>query len=183
VAALLAARGARIVDSDHLAREVVAPGTGGLAEVAAHFGPEVLRDDGSLDRERLGAIIFGDDAERHALEAITHPRIRKLTAKRVAAALAEEPPLVVVDIPLLFEVGHERDLPGVLLVYAGPETQLRRLMARDGLDERAAQQRLDAQMPIEAKRDRATWVIDNSGDRGATEQQVDSWWRQVVGSG
>lgn len=179
VAAMLAQRGARVVDADLLAREVVAPGTEGLAEVVARFGREVLGGDGGLDRDRLGAIVFADPEQRRALEAITHPRIRVLTAERIAQALADDVPLVVVDIPLYFETARDGMMP-VLLVYADEPTQLRRLMERSGLDEVAARRRIEAQLPIDEKRSRATWVIDNSGDIAATERAVAAWWDEHV---
>ena len=180
VAALLASRGAVIVDADRIAREVVEPGTEGLAAVVERFGPEVLRPDGTLDRERVGAIVFGDAAARADLEAILHPRIRLLMAERIGAGLASGAPLVVADIPLLYESGRAGDFPEVLLVYADEAAQLRRLMERDGLSEDAARQRLAAQLPIDGKRSRATWVIDNTGTRDETEAAVDRWWRDNV---
>lgn len=182
VAALLAARGAVVVDADAVAREVVAPGTTGLAEVVDAFGPEVVRADGSLDRERLGAIVFADTQQRRRLEAITHPRIREVMAGRIAESLALAPPLVVVDIPLLYESGRDAEFPEVLVVVTDPLTQEHRLRERDGLDEADARQRLSAQLPIEEKRRRATWVIDNSGSREETERQVAAFWESVVGA-
>jgi len=182
VAAMLAQRGAAVVDADRLAREVVSPGSDGLAEVVAEFGPAVLDGRGELDRGALAAIVFADERRRRRLEAITHPRIRALLAQRIAQALAEQPPLVVADVPLLFESGLERDVDGVLLVYAPADVQVARLQARDRLDARAAGRRLRAQMPIEEKRRRATWVIDNAGTVEATAAAVDAWWHAVAGA-
>jgi len=181
VSGLLAARGAVIVDADLLAREVIAEGTEGLDEVMAQFGDGVLGADGRLDRERLGAIVFADAGKRRTLEAITHPRIRALTATRVATALESDSPLVVVDIPLLFETGREADFPSVLLVYANRESQLRRLRLRDRLDEGEARRRMAAQLPIDDKCARATWIIDNSGTPEATAAEVACWWASNVG--
>jgi dephospho-CoA kinase len=140
----------------------------------------VIRPDGSLDRARLGDIVFADPDARDDLERITHPRITELTGKRIAAAIAGSAPLVAVDIPLLFENAREAMFEGVLLVYAPRAVQIQRLRERNGLDEAAAQQRLAAQLPIDEKRDRATWVIDNSGDLDATSQAVDEWWETAV---
>jgi dephospho-CoA kinase len=182
VAGLLGARGAVIVDADRIAREVVEPGTPGQAAVTAAFGAAVLRGDGSIDRERLGAIVFGDAEQRRRLEAITHPLIRDVMASRIAEAMAQDPPLIAVDIPLLFESGRDADFPEVLLVATDAATQLRRLRERDDLDETAARQRLAAQLPIETKRGRATWVIDNSGTLDDTARQVAAFWDSTVGS-
>ena len=183
VAGMLARRGAVVVDADLVAREVVERGTPGLAQVIEHFGEEVRGPDGALDRERLGAIVFADAERRRELEAITHPLIRARMAQRLNEALAGAPPLVVVDVPLLFEGRRENEYAGVLLAYADPATQLRRLRDRDHLTEAAAQQRLTAQLPIDAKRALATWVVDNSGDIQATEAAVSSWWQTQVGPG
>jgi dephospho-CoA kinase len=180
VDAMLAARGAVVIDADELAREVVRPGEPALAEVAGRFGQDMLQADGTLDRARLGAVVFADPDARRDLEGITHPRIAALTQGRVAAALAGTAPLVAVDIPLLYENGREPMFEGVLLVYAPEAVQLRRLRDRNGLDDAAAAQRLAAQLPIEEKRARATWVIDNSGDIEATARAVDRWWEATV---
>jgi len=184
VARMLAARGAAVVDADLLAREVVEPGTPALAEIAAEFGPGVLQADGSLDRAALGALVFGDEARRERLNAITHPRVGALMQERVAAALHSDAPLVVVDIPLLFEGARQGMFEGVLLVWVPPAVQLARLVERDGWSEDEARARLAAQMPIDDKRALATWVIDNSGTVAQTEAQVDAWWcDHVVAAG
>jgi dephospho-CoA kinase len=180
VDAMLAAHGAAIIDADELAREVVLPGEPALAEVAQRFGAEMLRPDGTLDRARLGAIVFADPDARRDLERITHPRIAELTQERIAQALAGPAPVVAVDIPLLFENGREALFEGVLLVYAPQDVQVRRMRERNGLDTAAAAQRLAAQMPIDEKRARATWVIDNSGDRETTARAVEAWWEATV---
>jgi len=180
VARLLAARGAAIVDADELAHLAEAPGQPALADIVQRFGREVLRPDGTLDRERLGAIVFADAAARRDLEAITHPRISAMVAERVAAALAGEAQLVVVDVPLLFEGNRQSQFEGTLLVYAPVAVQIARLAERNGLDEPAARQRLSAQLPIDDKRARATWVIDNSGSEEATADEVARWWDRVV---
>jgi dephospho-CoA kinase len=177
---MLAAHGAVVIDADEVARDVVRPGEPALDEVIARFGRGVIRPDGSLDRARLGDIVFADPGARDDLERITHPRITELIGKRIAAALAGSAPLVAVDIPLLFENAREAIFEGVLLVYAPRELQIERLRERNGLDEAASLQRLAAQLPIDEKRDRATWVIDNSGDLDATSGAVDRWWETAV---
>jgi len=181
VAAMLAARGAAVVDADQIAREVVEPGTPGLEAVARAFGPEVLTPSGRLDREGLAAIVFADPARRRRLEAMTHPLIHARIAERVAGLVPSAPRLIAVDVPLLFEGDRQSDFPdGVLLVYADAATQLRRLRERSGLSEVAARQRLAAQLPIDRKRELATWVIDNGGRRTDTERAVALWWRDNV---
>lgn len=183
VARLLAGRGAAVVDADLLAREVVEPGAPALEEIAAAFGPGVLTATGELDRAALGAVVFADPEARRRLEAITHPRIGALMQQRIAAGLGSPVPLVVADIPLLFEGGRDGIVEGVLLVDAPEDVQLRRLMLRDGIDEAAARARVGAQMPLAEKRRRATWVIDNGGSPGETAAQVGAWWERWVTPG
>lgn len=183
VASMLTARGAVVVDADRLAREVILPGSTGFDEVVARFGRAVLEASGTVDRARLGAIVFADPQARAGLEEITHPRIRALMNERVQAALDSPAPLVVADIPLLFEGGREVAFPETLLVYAPPQVQLRRLGTRDGIEGTAARLRLEAQLPIDSKCERATWVIDNGGSLEHTTAQVDSWWGEVVDLG
>lgn len=181
VAGMLAGRGAAIVDADELAREVVRPSSDGLAAVVERFGPGVLDDQGALDRRALGRLVFADPAARAALEDITHPRIEALLEARVWAALRSPAPLVVADIPLLFERERERGLDGVLLVYAPSRVQRQRLVER-GLTATEAEQRIASQLDIEEKRRRATWVIDNSGAIDATATALDEWWRAALGT-
>jgi dephospho-CoA kinase len=180
VAALLATRGAVVVDADVLAREALVPGAPAFDEVVAAFGPGVLGESGTVDRGALGAVVFADPQRRAELERITHPRINALMQERILEALQSGAPLVVADIPLLFERRREDAFEGVLLVYAPAAIQLERIRERDGLDDLDAQRRLVAQLPIEEKRARATWVIDNGGTREATKAQVDDWWSKVV---
>jgi dephospho-CoA kinase len=177
---MLAAHGATVIDADELAREAVRPGEPTLDEVAARFGRDLILADGSLDRDRLGKIVFADSEARGDLERITHPRITELMGERIAEALAGAAPLVAVDIPLLFERAREGMFDGVLLVYAPRDVQLRRLRERSGLDDVAALQRLAAQLPIDEKRARATWIIDNSNGLDATSRAVDTWWETAV---
>jgi dephospho-CoA kinase len=179
VARMLAAHGATVVDADVAAREAVAPGQPALAQIRARFGEGVIAADGSLDRTRMGALVFDDVTARRDLERITHPRVRELMQTRIAAALAADAPLVVAEVPLLFETDSERLYEGVMLVHAPPDVQVARLRERDGLDDHAARARLAAQMPIDEKRQRATWVIDNSATIAATEEQVARWWNDL----
>jgi dephospho-CoA kinase len=180
VAAVLRELGAHVISADEVAREVVAPGSEALAEIAAAFGPEVLRPDGTLDRRAVAERVFRDAEARRTLNAITHPRIRRRIAERVAEVGARAPDaIVVVDLPLLLDTAP-RDayaLDGVVVVYADEAVQVARLAARDGLAVQEARRRLGAQRPVREKLAEATWVIDNSGPREATRRQVEALWR------
>lgn len=179
VSALLARRGAILIDADLLAREVVEPGAPALAEVVRVFGDGVLQEDGSLNRKELGRLVFGHEARRKELEAILHPPIRRLMRERMEEFQRLHPDkLVVVDVPLLFESRMEDEFQEVLLVYVDPSVQLERLMARDGLTREEAQQRLNAQIPIEWKKEWADVIIDNGGDLEDTEKQVNTYLRR-----
>ncbi len=170
--------GAVIIDSDHLAREAVAPGTEGLAAVVERFGPGMLRPDGTLDRPALGGIIFGDATARADLNAIVHPRVRRLAEEREQRSSAE--PVVVHVIPLLVEAGLVTGFEHVMVVDVPEEAQLTRLHSRDGLDVEEAQARLDAQATRAQRLEVATWVIDNSGSPDETRAQVRVWWQENV---
>lgn len=174
---MLVERGAALVDADAIAREVVLPGKPALLEIAEHFGQAVILDDGSLNRQKLGQVVFGNVEARKQLEAITHPRIRQLMLSRMAQLEQDDPNrLVVVDIPLLYESGLQTYFEEVMLVYVPAHVQLQRLMKRDGLDESQARARLDAQMPIDEKKQLADITIDNSGTKQQTEAQVEQFW-------
>jgi dephospho-CoA kinase len=161
VSAMLADLGAVIVDADILAREVVARDTEGLAEVVAEFGPEVLTEDGVLDRSALGALVFADADRRRALEAIIHPRVRSRAAEIEAAA----PPgsVVVHDIPLLAETGQAGSFDAVIVVDVPTEVQLDRMVRLRGMTAEDAQARIDAQASREDRLAVATYVVDNTG--------------------
>lgn len=170
--------GAIIIDSDVLAREAVEPGSDGLAEVVERFGPGVLRADGALDRPGLGRIVFHDDAARADLNAIVHPRVRRLAEEREQRSPADS--VVVHVIPLLVEAGLAKGFGHIMLVDVPEEEQLTRLRDRDGLDVEDAQARLDAQATRAERLAVATWVIDNSGSPDDTRAQIHAWWRENV---
>jgi len=170
----LAALGAYVVDADVLAREVVEPGTPGLAAVAAEFGAEVLRPDGSLDRDRLGAIVFADPAARARLNAIVHPLVGAATAERFAAAPADA--IVVHDVPLLVEVGLAAAYDVVLVVAATAETQGSRLVRARGMSADEARSRIAAQAPLADKLAVADFVITNDGSLDDLDRQVQAVW-------
>ena len=171
VAKIFRELGAAVLSADELAREVVAPGSPLLARLAERFGATVLREDGGLDRPALAAIIFADPQARRDLDGLMHPAIATLAETRLRE-LAARSPLGVYEAPLLFEAGAEGRVDAVLVVTADDETQLRRLMARDGVDEGAARARIAAQMPLAEKVRRSDYVIDNSQGPEAAEQAV-----------
>src|SRR5450631_468336 len=173
VAQLFAARGVPVVDADALAREVVVPGAPAHAEVEAAW-PEAIAADGTIDRKRLGDVIFVDAAARARLEAILHPRIAAAADARLAALASEGHRLALYEATLLVESGRWREFDGLIVVTASTETQIGRAMARDGLSRSQAEARLRAQLPTEEKVRVATCVIDNDGGRAATEAQVEA---------
>ncbi|TFE27790.1 dephospho-CoA kinase [Cohnella luojiensis] len=179
VAGLLTERGAILIDLDGIAREVVEPGQPSLLAVAERFGQAVLQADGTLDRKKLGAVVFADPAERKALEEILHPAIRAVMKQRMDYHQAHTPKkLVVVDVPLLYESGLESYFEQVMVVYVPRQVQLLRLLERDKLSMEEALKRLEAQMNIEEKKQRADILIDNSGSLERTEEQIDRYWRE-----
>lgn len=182
VAGMLRELGAAVVDADEIAREVMAPGGPAYADVVREFGPGVVGPGGSLDRRALAARIFGDAGARHRLNQLTHPHIRRRMAEeadRLSAAPGVE--VIVFDIPLLLETtdGRELGLDGIVVVYADEATRVRRLMARDGLSESDARQRVAAQMPLEDKVARADWVVDNRGTPEETRAAVERLWAEL----
>src|SRR5438105_3961854 len=179
VAAMLRDLGATVIDADAAARAVVEPGTPGLNAVVEAFGPEILDGD-RLDRWKLGGIVFEDPAARRRLEEITHPLIRAWMAERQREAEERGDVRVVLDIPLLYENGLDRGLKAVILVYVPAEIEMERLMARNSLSQEEAGRRLAAQMPIEEKKARADYVIDNSGTREQTLEQARKVWKQIT---
>jgi len=164
--------GAAVVSADQLAREVVRPGTRVLEKLVERFGRNILRADGHLDRPALASLVFSDVRAREDLNAIMHPAIAELADRRLEELKARQPELIVYEVPLLFETGAETRVDAVLVVTAGEDVQLRRLMHRDGLDEEQARARLEAQMPQAQKVSRADYVIDNSGSRDETLRQA-----------
>jgi dephospho-CoA kinase len=175
-----AERGAVIVDADVVAREVVAPGTPGLAAVVEAFGPDMLSADGSLDRDRLAAEVFTDDAKRARLNAIVHPLVGQRTGELVLAAAAADPGAIVVnDVPLLVEAGRADAYDVVVVVAASPDQQLQRLVTQRGMTEADARARIAAQAPLAAKLAVADIVVDNNGDLDELAGQVDAAWQEL----
>jgi len=180
VARELKKRGADYVDADQLARDVVKVGTKTLEALVGEFGREILQSDGSLDRDRLGQMVFADTKVRATLERIVHPEIARRSVELLQnLKMRTDIPLVVYEAPLLYEVGAESRVDKVLVVRVDPEEQLRRLMVRDGLSEAAAQQRMDAQMVQQEKVKRADYVVDNSGSIEKIRDQIDLLWTRI----
>jgi dephospho-CoA kinase len=171
VSAMLAERGAVVIDADLLAREAVAPGTDGLEAVVKEFGTEVIGPDGALDRARLGALVFADPERRKALEAIIHPRVRERAAEIEAAA----PPgsVVVHDIPLLAETGQAGSFDAVVVVDVPENVQVDRMVRLRGMSEDEARARIAAQASREERLSIATYVIDNTGSPDDLPARVD----------
>lgn len=166
-----ASMGVPTIDADRLARDAVAPGTEGLRAVVQRFGAGVIRPDGTLDRQALGAVVFENSTARADLEAIIHPEVYR----RINGWFASRPPgtrVAIADIPLLFETGHDYDFDAVIVAACDPDEQLRRLTARDGLPIEAARARLAAQWPIAEKVRRADYVIRTDGSHADTDRQV-----------
>jgi dephospho-CoA kinase len=176
----LRALGATVIDADAVAREVVEPGTPGLARVVEEFGEGVLRADGTLDREGLGRIVFGDPDKLARLNAIVHPLVGERIGRMMAAVERDAPDGVVVyDVPLLVENNLQDGYDVVLVVAASPETQLRRLVEQRGMTREDAQARIAAQATLEAKLAVADLVIDNDGELAALEAQVAQVWHDL----
>jgi dephospho-CoA kinase len=182
VAGMLRARGVPVIDADVLAREVVEPGQPALAEIQQVW-PQVLRPDGSLDRGKLGAVVFADPEARRRLEAITHPRIQERALAQARALAAAGHRLAFYEASLLVESGRHRQYDGLVVVTAPEEQQIARVAARDGRGRDAALARVRAQLPAEEKRRVATHLIDNAGDLAATERQVDALLVELSGGG
>jgi dephospho-CoA kinase len=181
VSALLASYGAVVVDADLLAREVVAPGSPGLARVVAEFGPEVLQSDGGLDRPALGRLVFGDPERLAALNAVLHPLIAERTQQQLAAAEAARAEVVVHDVALLVENGLAPGYDEVVVVAAEPATQLDRLVRLRGMSEQDARARIAAQSPLGDKLAVATQVVHNDGPLEELAPQVAALWERLSG--
>ena len=181
VSQMCAHLGAKVVDADLLAREVVMPGQPALAEIAAEFGDDVLQPDGHLDRKRLGAIVFSDPERRKRLEQITHPAIY-VRQQRVLSVYEEEAfeGVVLWDAAVLIESGGAKRMDKLVVVLTDPATEHARLMERDGMGDEEARGRIATQMPVADKAKLADYVIDNSGTRAETERQVREVYKQLL---
>lgn len=173
VSALLRERGITVIDADQIARQVVEPGMPAYEAIVRHFGTEILQPDRSINRKKLGEIVFSNESERHILNGIVHPEVRKVMREQAEAAERAGERIVVMDIPLLFESKLQHMVDKIAVVYVPAPVQLERLMKRDALDEQQAMKRLQAQLPIEWKKEHADYVIDNQGTLEETKRQVE----------
>ncbi len=179
VSAILDELGAVVVDADVLAREAVAPGTDGLQEVVEAFGPEMLTDEGDLDRPAMGAIVFADAEKRRVLEAIIHPRVRARGAEIEASAGPDD--VVVHDIPLLAETGQADGFDAVIVVDVPTETQVERMVDLRGMTREDAEARVAAQATREERLAIATHVVDNTGTLEDLRRRVTDVYRELCG--
>jgi dephospho-CoA kinase len=180
VSALLAERDVAVIDADRIARDVVDPGTDGLAEVVRAFGPSVLDSDGMLDRKRLGTIVFSDEAKRRELNALLHPRIAAESARRIFSLGEQGAAWCVYEAALLVENGTHRSLPALIVVTARPDVQLARVMARDGATQAEALSRIGAQLPLADKVAVAQYVVDNSGTMEQLRNRTADLYAELV---
>jgi len=180
VARRLVEHGAVHIDADQLARRVVEPGKPALAAIVEEFGPGVLRADGSLDRGKLGELVFADEAARAKLNAIVHPAVRALSAKLIERAAQEDPDAVVVyDVPLLVEAAVDHPFDLVVVTSAPRRTQVERLVEQRGFDPLQAQARVDAQVDNTSRLAIADVVIDTDGSLAHTMSQADALWNRI----
>jgi dephospho-CoA kinase len=177
VASLLAEHGASTIDADDVARQVVATGTTGLAEVVEAFGDEVVLATGELDRQKLGDIVFSNPERRLQLESILHPLIKIRTTELINSQTSA---IVVYSVPLLVEANVDYPFDTVITVEAGADNQVERLVRSRSLSEEEARKRVSAQTTASNREARADYVIDSSGTKEQTKQQVDIVWRQLV---
>ncbi|MET0343046.1 MAG: dephospho-CoA kinase [Polyangiales bacterium] len=179
VARVFAELGIPVIDADKLAREVVAPGSEGLAAIVATFGSDVLLADGTLDRKALAARVFADPALRLKLNAITHPLVGKLSAERIAAAEGTAP-YVLYEAPLLVETGRHKTMAALVVVALDAELQVARVKLRDAMSHEEATARIGAQASLAEKLAAANYVIDNHGDPADLRAQVEQVHRALL---
>lgn len=181
VAARFRALGVEVIDADQLAREVVAVGSDCLETIRGRFGDSMIQSDGSLDRGRLGALVFRDPEARAALNQITHPAIVRRAACAIDAARDAGSSWAVYEAALILEAGLAPRLSALIVVVCEPELQRQRIMTRDGLDREAAEQRIAAQTDNRARREAADWVIENQGTLGALTEATDRLFATLRG--
>lgn len=177
VAGLLADHGASAIDADEVAREVVAPGSTGLAQIISSFGERVLLPNGELDRQKLGDIVFGNPDKRLQLESILHPLIKIRTTELIHSQSND---IVVYSVPLLVEANVDYPFDAIITVEAGVDNQIDRLMKSRSLSEEEARMRVSSQTTAEKRKERADFVIDSSRSKAETKMQVDEIWLQLL---
>lgn len=175
VTRMLMEAGLPVIDADVVAREVVEPQTRGLSQLVAAFGESILSDDGTLNRQQLGALIFTDDGKRQRVNAILQPIIRQTFEERIEQYRSANTPLLVLDVPLLYEMHYEELCDEVLVVYVHERLQIHRLEKRNGYSQEEARQRIQSQLSLEEKKRRADVVFDNTQTLTSLQQQVEQW--------
>jgi len=174
--------GCHVLDADKTAREVVEPGTDGLLQVVTEFGKDILTDDGELDRKKLGAIVFADQEKRQLLNSIVHPLVIEAQDRWIEAFQKTNPDgIAVIDAALMIESGGYKRFDKLIVVWCEPAIQLKRLMLRDNLTEIDAKKRIDAQMPQDAKKQFADYLIDTSGGFDETRKQTIDVFQELKG--
>lgn len=174
-------KGAYIIDFDALAHAAEDPGSTAWKEIVAYFGREILNDDGTINRERLGNIVFRDSEKLQKLNSIVHPAVFDKWKRRVEAIrLERDDAIIISDIPLLIEVSWYEYVDIVILVYISPEEQIKRIMKRNGYTRIEATDRLNSQMPIDEKVPYANFIIHNEGSMGETEKIVNDIWGKLL---
>lgn len=171
-------KGAVILDADAIAHELTEPGGSLHKAYGEHFGPSVLLPDGRIDRNAVGRKVFGSLQERQWLDSVSHPLIRQEIERQLLAKKNEQPPLIVLDVPLLFETGWDKMAEKTCLVYVDEAVQLERLMLRNGYGKEEAAARIRTQMPLREKMKRADYLIDNNGSLPSTLRQADILWKE-----
>jgi dephospho-CoA kinase len=179
VAQMFRELGAEVIDADEVAHGAVSPGQPAWEEVRREFSPDYFREDGSLDRAKMAELVFQDAGARQKLNAIVHPRVTGEIARRLKDLAARGVALVMVEVPLLFEAGLEKNFDMVLVVDAGEKEQIDRMAARDGRPAREAAGIIQAQWPLDAKKARADFVVDNRGSLTDTRDQVKKLWQRL----
>ena len=181
VSGMLQDLGARLIDFDVLARDVVRPGSSGLAKVVDHFGKQVLQPDGTLDRKQLSGVVFQNPEKRRLLERLIHPDIYQAFVREVSRITADSPDAVIVaEVPLLVEADLLHLFDVILLVYSSVRVQIERLMRRQDLTEKEADEMLSAQLPVEEKKKFADHIVYNDGSLESTRLQVLAVWKQLA---
>lgn len=179
VSAWLKRAGHAVIDADQVARDVVEPGTPGYKAVIKAFGTTIVNDDQTLNRAALGAIVFNDEVKRKLLNSLLHDLIKKRIEELALAFEAQGVSIIVYDIPLLIETGWHMSMDEVWLVESSEETQLERLMARNGYSKEEALARIKSQMPTKEKRTYSDVIIDNDGDLASLELQLQDIWQSL----
>lgn len=175
VSAYLRQKGAKIVDADVITHELLAPKGALYRAYVEHWGSQILNEDETLNRRQVGQLAFASDEEKAWLNATAHPLIKQAILQELAAIKSG---LIILDVPLLFEAGWDKITDGNCVVYVTAEVQLQRLIARNHYSEQEALARIHAQMPLDEKKRRADWLIDNSGSLAETYRQADSLWQR-----